>query len=206
MFMFRTKTLYSTHTKRSMFMFRTKTLYSTHTKRTVCSHFKQTLYSTHPNRSTFMFCTETPYFTHTTRSAFMFQTEILCTLRGQCSCFIQRHSGVEHFGDAGVGQETNLGDEGGDVVIGRDVIHQVEQPQGLVVLPVAQDGRSVAHHLQLIGISCKQEWMGGGGGIKYWLQGRTITGHLTDHCLDLYNLHLLPSPPPPRVLIFCSTR
>ena len=137
---------------------------------------------------------------------FKFHTETLCTLRGQCSCFIQRHSGVEHFGDAGVGQEADLGDEGGDVVVGRDVVHQVEQPQGLVVLPVAQDGRAVAHHLQLIGISCKQEGMGAGEFTKYWLQGRTITGHLTDHCLDLYNLRLLPSPPPPRVWIFCSTR
>ena len=146
-----------------MFMFRTKTLYSTHTKRTVCSHFEQTLYSTHPMRSTFTFCTETPYFTHIKRSVFMFHTETLCTLRGQCSCFIQRHSGVEHFGDAGVWQEADLGDEGGDVVVGRDIVHQVEQPQGLVVPPVAQDGWSVAHHLQLIGISCKQKGMGGGG-------------------------------------------
>ena len=96
----------------------------------------------------------------------MFHTETLCTLRGQCSCFIQRHSGVEHFGDAGVWQEADLGDEGGDVVVGRDIVHQVEQPQGLVVPPVAQDGWSVAHHLQLIGISCKQKGMGGGGGIK----------------------------------------
>ena len=33
----------------------------------------------------------------------------------------------------------------------------------------------------------RRGWGGGGGVIKHWLQGRTITGHLTDHCLDLYN-------------------
>ena len=86
---------------------------------------------------------------------FFIQT-LFHTLRsGQSLCFIQRHSGVEHFGDAGVRQEANLSDECGDVIVGRDVVHQVQQPQSLVLLPVTQDGRLMTHHLQLIGVSWK---------------------------------------------------